>query len=96
MRSRSHRPPHSVAYELHTVAQSVGTLGSDDQLASMRQSDSSQRIECPACGGWLKIVAALTDPTSVRRYLEGVGLPSRAPPVAPAALGEQLELDDAA
>ena len=24
--------------------------------------------ECPACGGRLKIVAALTDPVSVRRY----------------------------
>lgn len=52
--------------------------------------------ECPTCGGRLKIVAALTDPFSVRRYLEGVGLPARAPPMAPARLDRQLELDDAA
>ena len=51
--------------------------------------------ECPACGGRLKIVAALTDPVSVRRYLEGVGLPSRAPPLSPAQQGRQLELDAA-
>ena len=28
---------------------------------------------CPACGGTMKILAALTDPTSIRGYLEGVG-----------------------
>ncbi len=33
-----------------------------------------------ACGGRLRIIAALTDPTSIRTYLEGVGLPARAPP----------------
>jgi hypothetical protein len=27
------------------------------------------------CGGRMRIVAAVTDPASVRRYLEGVGLP---------------------
>ena len=25
---------------------------------------------CPACGGRMKIVAALTDPASIRTYLE--------------------------
>ncbi len=39
---------------------------------------------CAACGERLRIIAALTDPTSIRTYLEGVGLPgvppSRAPP----------------
>ena len=27
---------------------------------------------CPACGGRLRLIAALTDPASVRRYLQGV------------------------
>lgn len=62
-------------------------------LARVFQIDVQQ---CPACGGRLKILAALTDPASVRRYLEGVGLPSRAPPLATARIDEQLELDDAA
>jgi hypothetical protein len=39
---------------------------------------------CPACGGFMRIIAALTEPRSIVRYLEGVGLPSRAPPIAPA------------
>ena len=38
---------------------------------------------CPACGGGLRIVAVLTDPASVRTYLEGVGLPAVPPPRAP-------------
>ena len=49
--------------------------------------------ECPACGGRMKIVAAVTDARSVRRYLEGVGLPSRAPPIAPARPPPQQEFD---
>ena len=36
----------------------------------------------PACGGHVRIVAALTEPRSIQRYLEGVGLPSPAPPIA--------------
>lgn len=38
---------------------------------------------CPAGGGHMKIIAALTDLHSIRAYLEGVGLPARAPPIAP-------------
>ena len=49
--------------------------------------------ECPACGGRMKIVAAVTDSCSIRRYLEGVGLPARAPPIAPARPQRQQELD---
>ena len=49
--------------------------------------------ECPAWGGRMKIVAAVTDPCSIRRYLEGVGLPARAPPIAPARPQRQQELD---
>ena len=51
---------------------------------------------CPACGGHMSIVAALTEPRSIARYVEGVGLPSRAPPIAPARPQPQPELDFAA
>jgi hypothetical protein len=44
----------------------------------------------------MKIVAALTDPGSVIAYLQGVGLPSRAPPITPAHLDRQLEFNEAA
>ena len=36
---------------------------------------------CPACGGRLRLIAALTDPASVRRYLQGVGLPTEPSPL---------------
>ena len=51
---------------------------------------------CPGCGGHMKIIAALTQPRSIARYLEGVGLPPRAPPIAPARPHPQPELDFAA
>ncbi len=41
---------------------------------------STDLSECAACGGRVRIVAALTDPTSIRTYLEGVGLPAMPPP----------------
>ena len=44
---------------------------------------SSDLSECAACGGRLRVIAALTDPASIRPYLEGVGLPVRPPPRAP-------------
>ena len=46
----------------------------------------------PACGGHVRIVAALTEPRSIQRYLEGVGLPSPAPPIALARPHPQPEL----
>ena len=52
--------------------------------------------ECPDCGGQMKIIAALTDPASIRSYLEGVGLSARPPPIAPARTSQQSEFEYAA
>jgi hypothetical protein len=41
----------------------------------------------------MKIIAALTDPPSIGAYLEGVRLPSRAPPIAAARPHPQRQLD---
>ncbi len=38
---------------------------------------------CAACGGRLRIIAALTDSASIRTCLEGLGLPAVPPPRAP-------------
>ena len=48
---------------------------------------------CDRCGGQVKIVAAVTDPKSIRTYLKGVGLPARAPPINPARAHPQREFD---
>ena len=48
---------------------------------------------CSLCGGKMKVVAAVTDPASVRRYLQGVGLPAATPTLAPARAPPQTEFD---
>ncbi len=41
----------------------------------------------------MNIIAALTEPSSIRKYLEGVGLSARAPPIAKARPQPQQEFD---
>lgn len=41
---------------------------------------------CPQCGGPLTILSAIEDPTVIIKILTHLGLPSRAPPRAPARL----------
>ena len=48
------------------------------------------------CGGRLRLIAALTDPASIRRYLHGVGLPTQPPPLNPPRPPPQQEWDFAA
>jgi hypothetical protein len=38
------------------------------------------------CGGRMEVIAAVTNPQVIRRILAHLGLPPRAPPVAPARL----------
>ena len=48
---------------------------------------------CSYCGGKMRMVAAITDPVSIKAYLDGVGLPSSAPAIAPARPPPQEEFD---
>ncbi|MCP4600759.1 MAG: hypothetical protein GY847_09540, partial [Proteobacteria bacterium] len=41
----------------------------------------------------MRIVAAITDRASIKRYLDGVGLPSEIPEIKPARPPPQLDLD---
>ncbi len=41
-------------------------------------------LRCPACGGRMRLIAAITDPSVARRILECLALPPRAPPLTPA------------
>jgi hypothetical protein len=49
----------------------------------MRRVFAVDVLECPACGGPMRILAAIHDPDTVRAILESMGLPSRAPPNLP-------------
>ena len=57
---------------------------------------SSDLSACAACGGRLRIIAALTDPASIRCYLTGVGLSARPPALAPARTPPQPPFEFAA
>ena len=37
-------------------------------------------LECPRCRGRRKLIAAIADPAVAVRFLESLGLPTRAPP----------------
>ena len=41
-------------------------------------------LQCERCGGRMKILAAIHPPDTTEKILECLGLPSRAPPLAPA------------
>jgi len=41
-------------------------------------------LTCPCCGGRMKLLALVTDPTSVARYLRGIGEPTDVPKRTPA------------
>ncbi len=41
-------------------------------------------LECPRCQNRLRVLAAIHPPQATRAFLECLGLPSRAPPIAPA------------
>ena len=51
---------------------------------------------CPAYGGRRRLIAALTEPESIRRYLHGVDLPTEPPPLIPPRAPPQQEWDFAA
>ena len=49
----------------------------------MRRVFEVDVLECPACQGPMRVLAAIHPPEATRAILECLGLPSRAPPVAP-------------
>jgi hypothetical protein len=48
---------------------------------------------CPVCGHKMRIIAFITDPASIHRYLKGENLPTEPPPIAPARSPPQLEFE---
>ena len=49
--------------------------------------------QCPHCGGLLKLIAAIEEPTAIARILTHLGLAAQPPPRAPAV---RLDLFEAA
>jgi hypothetical protein len=51
----------------------------------MRRVFEVDVLQCPACRGPMRILAAIHPPEATRAILECLGLPTRAPPLAPAS-----------
>jgi hypothetical protein len=62
----------------------------------MRRVFAVDVLECPRCSGRMRILAAIHRPEAIRAILDCLGLPSRAPPQAPAAEGLEPEWPDGA
>ena len=61
----------------------------------MRRVFAIDVLECPNCGGPMRILAAIHPPETTRAMLECLKLPSRAPPIDPARSDEEEDLVDA-
>ena len=59
----------------------------------MRRVFAIDVLECPRCGGRLRILATIQSPDAIRKILDCLGLPSRAPPIRPAMPRDQAELE---
>ncbi len=58
----------------------------------MRRVFEVDVLECPRCRGRMRVLAAIVTPGAIRAILDCLDLPSRAPPVAPAARDECADL----
>ena len=72
-----------------TVSPSRRRLGWAALLARVFAVDVTR---CPSCGGRLGLVAVLSDPASIGRYLSGVGLAADPAVIAAACPPPQREL----
>jgi hypothetical protein len=61
----------------------------------MRRVFAVDVLECPRCGGSMRILAAIHPPETARAILECLSLPTRAPPIDPARRHEVEEEEPA-
>ena len=59
----------------------------------MRRVFAIDVLECPRCGSRLRNLAAIQSPVAIRKILDCLGLPSRAPPIRPAPSHDDGELE---
>ncbi len=59
----------------------------------MRRVFEVDVLECPACHGRMRVLAAIHPPEATRAILDCVGLASRAPPVSPPAPSQDTSID---
>ncbi|MBI5527238.1 MAG: hypothetical protein HY897_12965 [Deltaproteobacteria bacterium] len=73
-------PPASTSAESDEAARAATRASRLAWAALLARVFAVDALTCPGCGGRMRIVAAITGRASVRRFLQGVGLPSDPPP----------------
>ena len=94
------KPAVAPSSESESVLSSEACAGPPSPLRSrrlpwaelLRRVHQVDVLRCPDCDGPIQVLAFLTDPTVTTAILEGLGLPSAAPPLAPARAPPQSEL----
>jgi hypothetical protein len=79
----------------------AGRIGLDEDLRPRRMSwaelmkrvFSLDVLECPECKGRMKVIATITDPEVVRKFLASIDLPTQLPPMERARPPPQVELE---
>ncbi len=85
------------ADQVPNTADGDGDLSSASTWARMSWAQLLKRVfaidmaACPQCGGPLTLLAAIEDPSVIVKILSHLGLPTRAPPKAPARLDAFLQ-----
>ena len=54
----------------------------------MKRVFAVDALECDRCGGRMRILCAVNPPEAIRKILACLGMPIRAPPIAPALIAE--------
>ena len=57
----------------------------------MRRVFAMDVLECDRCGGRMRIIAAIHAPEAIRKILDSLGLPARAPPMASALRARDMD-----
>jgi hypothetical protein len=80
------KPPLAVAAPEADVVENPKPSGSRYRpwAELLQRCFSIDVLACPACGGRLRLVAMVTEPRSIRRFLRGLGEPTEPPLREPA------------
>ena len=52
----------------------------------MKRVFATDALKCDCCGGRMRILCAVNPPDAIRKILDCLGMPIRAPPTAPALI----------
>jgi hypothetical protein len=88
-------PPPAEAGQTNRGAQSASLLRPRrlSWADLMRRVFERDVLECPDCGGRMRVLATITQPSVIRAILECLGLSARPPPLTPARPAPQPEFD---